>query len=36
MGLAYLALAGALVWAMGETHTEWTPERKSQYFRQSA
>jgi len=36
MGFAYLALAGALVWAMGETHKEWTPERKSQYFRNSA
>jgi hypothetical protein len=36
MALAYLALAGALAWAMGETHKEWTPERKSQYFRQSA
>ena len=36
MALAYLALAGALVWAMGETHKEWTPERKSQYFRQPA
>ena len=36
MGLAYLALAGALALAMGETHKEWTPERKSQYFRQSA
>ena len=34
MALAYLALAGALAWAMGETHKEWTPERKSQYFRQ--
>lgn len=36
MALAYLALAGALAWAMGETHKEWTPERKSQYFRQPA
>jgi Zn-dependent protease len=35
MALAYLALAGALAWAMGETHKEWTPERKSQYFRPS-
>ena len=34
MGLAYLALAGAVAWAMGETHTEWTPERKRQYFEQ--
>lgn len=32
MGLAYLALAGALVWAMGQTHKEWTPERQGQYF----
>jgi len=36
MGLAYLALAGALAWAMGETHKEWTPERKSQYFREAS
>lgn len=35
MGLAYLALAGAIAWAMGETHTDWTPERKSQYFERS-
>jgi Zn-dependent protease len=35
MGLAYLALAGALAWAMGETHKEWTPERKNQYFKQA-
>jgi Zn-dependent protease len=34
MGLAYLALAGAVAWAMGETHTDWTPERKSRYFQQ--
>jgi Zn-dependent protease len=32
MGLAYLALAGALAWAMGETHRDWTPERQQQYF----
>ena len=32
MGLAYVALAGALAWAMGETHKEWTPERQRQYF----
>jgi len=32
MGLAYIALAGALAWAMGETHKDWTPERQSQYF----
>src|SRR5262245_14833995 len=31
---AYLALVGALAWAMGETHTDWTPERKSQHFKQ--
>ena len=36
MALAYLAVAGALAWAMGETHKEWTPERKSQYFSQPA
>ena len=35
MGLAYLALAGAIAWAMGETHTDWTPERKSRYFEQT-
>jgi Zn-dependent protease len=32
MGLAYVALAGALAWAMGETHRDWTPERQGQYF----
>lgn len=32
MGLAYLALAGALAWAMGETHKDWTPERQSQHI----
>lgn len=32
MALAYLALAGALTWAMGATHRDWTPERQSQYF----
>jgi len=32
MGLAYVALAGALAWAMGETHKDWTPERQDQYF----
>jgi hypothetical protein len=25
-------LAGALAWAMGQTHKEWTPERQGQYF----
>jgi Zn-dependent protease len=34
MGLAYIALAGALAWAMGETHKDWTPERQQQYFDQ--
>lgn len=32
MGLAYVALAGALAWAMGETHKDWTPERQRHYF----
>jgi Zn-dependent protease len=32
MGLAYVALAGALAWAMGHTHKEWTPERQQHYF----
>ena len=32
MGLAYLALAGALAWAMGHTHKDWTPERQQHYF----
>ena len=32
MGLAYLALAGALAWAMGQTHKDWTPERQQHYF----
>ena len=32
MGLAYVVLAGALAWAMGETHKDWTPERQQQYF----
>lgn len=36
MGLAYLALAGALLWAMGATHKEWTPERQRQHFDQGA
>jgi hypothetical protein len=35
MGLAYLALAAAIAWEMGETHKDWTPERKSQYFEQA-
>jgi len=33
MALAYLALAGALTWAMGQTHRDWTPERQGQYFK---
>lgn len=32
MALAYVALAGALAWAMGETHRDWTPERQKQHF----
>jgi hypothetical protein len=36
MALAYLALVGALAWAMGQTHTDWTPERKSRYFNQQS
>jgi Zn-dependent protease len=32
MGLAYIALAGALAWAMGQTHRDWTPERQRQHF----
>lgn len=32
MGLAYIALAGAVAWAMGATHKDWTPERQRQYF----
>ncbi len=32
MALAYVVLAGALTWAMGETHKDWTPERQGQYF----
>ncbi len=32
MGLAYVALIGALAWAMGATHKDWTPERQNQYF----
>jgi Zn-dependent protease len=36
MGLAYVALAGALLWAMGETHKDWTPERQNQYFDEGA
>jgi Zn-dependent protease len=36
MGLAYIALAGALAWAMGETHKDWTPERQQQYFEEGA
>ena len=36
MALAYLALAGALAWAMGNTQELRAPERKSQYFSQSA
>jgi Zn-dependent protease len=36
MAVAYLALAGALAWAVGATHKEWTPERKNQYFRRAA
>jgi Zn-dependent protease len=34
MGVAYLALAAALAWAMGHTHKDWTPERQEQYFDQ--
>jgi Zn-dependent protease len=36
MGLAYVLLAGVLAWAMGETHKDWTPERRSQYFERGA
>lgn len=32
MGLAYLALAGAVAWATGATHTDWTPERQREHF----
>ncbi len=35
MAVAYLALAGALTWAMGQTHRDWTQERQSQYFKDS-
>jgi Zn-dependent protease len=35
MALAYLALAGALTGAMGQTHRDWTPERQGQYFKEA-
>jgi Zn-dependent protease len=32
MAIAYVGLAGALLWAMNATHKEWTPERQRHYF----
>ena len=32
MGLAYIALAGFLAWAMGATHIDWTPERQEEHI----